>query len=64
MAVTVGEFSKIFRGSMPPDPLEPFFVRQLASNQFFRKELDLKNIEIWCHFFKKISDYTSDIKHF
>ena len=28
----VSEFSKIFRGNMPLDPLEPFFVPQLASN--------------------------------
>ena len=31
-------FSKIFRGSMPPDSLRAFLVSQSASNLFYRKK--------------------------
>ena len=38
MATTVCKFSQIFRGSMPPGPLEPFFYSQYASKYFRRKK--------------------------
>ena len=32
MAIAVCQFSKIFQGSMPPDPLESFLVLKLLKN--------------------------------
>ena len=54
-----------FSGKACPRTLWSFlFVFQLASNQFCRKKLRLKNIEMWGPFLKKNSNYASDMKHF
>ena len=37
-AITACKFSKIFRGSLPPDPPRAFLVSQVASNLFCRKK--------------------------
>ena len=42
IAITSCKFSKIFRGSMPPDPSRAFLVSQSASNLFCRKKIRLK----------------------
>ena len=41
MAITVYQFSKIFRGSMPPDPLESFlFLNLLEINTTEKNKLE------------------------
>ena len=45
------------------DPLEPFLFLNLLQINFAAKKLQ-KNVEIWCPFLKRISDYASDMKYF
>ena len=47
IAITARKFLKIFRGSMPPNPLRAFLVSQSALNLFCRKKkYAQKNVEI------------------
>ena len=55
IAITACKFSKLFRGSMPPDPLQPFlFLNQLYSSSAELKD-DQKNgnygplFEVFCY---------------
>ena len=45
IAITACNFSKIFRGSMPPDPPRALLVSQSASNLFCQKTIRLT--EMW-----------------
>ena len=42
MAITVSKFLKTFRGSIPPDPLEPYFCSSICLKLTFRKKNTLK----------------------
>ena len=49
---------------MPPDPSRAVFVSQLASNEFCRKKIHLKNVKIWCSLSEKHSEDALDLKQF
>ena len=49
MAITVSKFLKTFRGSIPQDPLEPYFCSSIRFKLTLRKKTRLKNVKILCH---------------
>ena len=44
MATTVCKFSKIFRGSMPPDSPRAVFILNILENDSARKKNALENV--------------------
>ena len=56
----VCEFSKFFRGSMPPDPLQPFLLLDQFQVGFAEKRMRLKKCGNYGGGPVKISRYTTD----
>ena len=64
IAITVCEFSKFFRGSMPPDtPRVLLLFKLLIINSAGKTALE-KSDEIWCALPKKNSQCAPDMKRF
>ena len=64
MVIAVCKFSKIFRGSMSPDPLESCLVLKLLKINSAEKNYASKSDENWCSLPEKNSEYAPDMKHF
>ena len=64
MTITVCKFSKICRGSMPPDPLKSFLLIQLLKITVPGKNCARKSDEIWYPLPEKNFEYAPDMKHF
>ena len=63
MAIAVCRFAKNFRGSMPPNPLEPFSFLNL--HQILPEKIRLiKMSKFNALVLEKISEYAFDMKHF
>ena len=66
MTITVCKFSKIFRGSKPPDPPRIVFVTvlKLLKINSAGKKTRLEKVTKFNALSKKISEYVPDMKHF
>ena len=65
MTITVCKFSKIFfRGSLTPDPQEPFSFSICFKIILPGKITHEKYVKNWCPLPKKIYEYTSDMQTF
>ena len=66
MTIAVCRFAKSFRGSMPPDPLEPFSFLNL--HQILTEKIRLIKMSkfnaLVLEKFSEISEYAFDMKHF
>ena len=61
MVTTVCKLSKIFRGSMPPDPPRAFFILNMLQNDSAgKKKTSQKYVKIWCPLPEKFSEYAAD----
>ena len=61
MAIAVCRFAKSFRGSMPPDPLDPFLnLHQILPEKIRLIIMSKFNALV----LEKISEYAFDMKHF
>ena len=65
MAPTVCKFSKIFRGSMPPDTPKIFFILSILQNHSAKKKTTLENMsKFGVLSLKKFLEYATDVKTF